>query len=120
LLCLLGYCPNLDFPLAVGKQWKRNYNGTYVGSNRPMARTVIYEIKGIEQITTPIGTFGAIKIESDDRSGPRDFWVTNYWYSPETRPSSNTNSTRLPMEQRDCKELLSLSNSLRQMPPKSQ
>jgi hypothetical protein len=85
LICLLAYCPNLDFPLTVGKQWKRDYKTTYIGSNKEIRRTAAYEVKGIEQVTTPAGTFRAFKIEIDDRSGPRDFWVTNYWYSPETK-----------------------------------
>lgn len=85
LLCLLGYCQNLDFPLTVGKQWKRNYNATYIGSNTPVPRTVTYEVKGIEQVTTPAGTFRAFKLESDDRYSGSDYWITNYWYSPETK-----------------------------------
>jgi hypothetical protein len=85
LSCLLGYCQNLNFPLTVGKQWTQDYKGTYIGSSRPMARKVTREVKGIEQVTTAAGTFRAFKLESDDRAGPRDFWVTNYWYSPETR-----------------------------------
>jgi len=85
LFCLLGYCQNLDFPLTTGKQWKRNYSVAPVGGNRQIARAVTYEVKGIEQVTTPAGTFRAFRIASDDRSGPQDFWVTNYWYSPETK-----------------------------------
>ena len=85
LLGLLTFAPNLNFPLTVGKQWTRDYKGTYIGSSRTMARKVTYEVKGIEQVTTPAGTFRAFKLESDDRAAPRDFWVTNYWYSPETK-----------------------------------
>ena len=85
LSCLLGYCASLNFPLTVGKQWKRNYNATYIGSNQPIPRTATYEVKGIEQIATPAGTFRAFKLESDDRHSGRDFWITNYWYSPETK-----------------------------------
>ena len=40
---------------------------------------------GIEQVTTQAGTFRAFKLESDDRAGPRDYFTTTYWYSPETR-----------------------------------
>jgi len=85
LLALLTFAPNLNFPLTVGKQWTRDYKGTYIGSSKTMARKVTYEVKAIEQVTTPAGTFRAFKLESDDRAGPRDYWVTNYWYSPETR-----------------------------------
>ena len=85
LSCLLAYCLNLNFPLTAGKQWTRDYKGTYIGSNRPMARKVAREVKGIEQVTTAAGTFRAFKLESDDRAGPRDYWTTTYWYSPETK-----------------------------------
>jgi hypothetical protein len=85
LSCLLGFCPNLNFPLTVGKQWTRDYKGTYIGSNKPISRKVTYEVKGIEQVTTAAGTFRAFKLESDDRNGPRDYYTTHYWYSPETK-----------------------------------
>jgi hypothetical protein len=84
LLNLLTFGPNLQFPLTVGKQWTRDYKGTYVGSNKPVARKITYEVKGIEQVTTPAGTFRAVKLESDDR-GPRDYFTTTYWYSTDTR-----------------------------------
>jgi len=82
---LLSFGRNLDFPLIVGKQWSVDYKGTYVGSNKPIARKIAYEVKGIEQVTTQAGTFRAFKLESDDRAGPRDYFTTTYWYSPETR-----------------------------------
>jgi hypothetical protein len=85
LLTLLTFAPNLDFPLTVGKRWSRDYKGTYVGSAKPIARTITYEVKGIEQVTTTAGTFRAFKLESDDRAGARDYYTTTYWYSPETR-----------------------------------
>jgi hypothetical protein len=59
--------------------------GTYIGSNKQIARKVTSEVKGIEQVTTAVGTFRAFKLESDDRAGPRDYYTTTYWYSPETR-----------------------------------
>ena len=82
---LLTFGPNLNFPLTVGKQWERSYKAAYVGSNKMISRKITYEVKGIEQVTTTAGTFKAFKLESDDRSGPRDYWVTTYWYSPETK-----------------------------------
>lgn len=85
LVGLLGFGRNLDFPLTVGKQWSLDYKGTYVGSNKPIARKITYEVKGIEQVTVTAGTFRAFKLESDDRAGQRDYFTTTYWYSPETR-----------------------------------
>ncbi len=85
LIAMLTFGPNLDFPLTVGKQWTRDYKGTYVGSSKQMSRKITYEVKGIEQVTTPAGTYRAFKLESDDRAGQRDYFTTTYWYSPETR-----------------------------------
>ena len=85
LIAMLTFGPNLDFPFTVGKQWTREYKGTYVGSNKPIARKITYEVKGIEQVTTPAGTYRAFKLESDDRAGQRDYFTTTYWYSPEAR-----------------------------------
>jgi hypothetical protein len=85
LVSLLGFGRNLDFPLTVGKQWSLDYKGSYVGSNKPVARKINYEVKGIEQVSTQAGSFRAFKVESDDRAGPRDYFTTTYWYSPETR-----------------------------------
>jgi hypothetical protein len=85
LLSVLTFGPNLNFPLTVGKQWSRDYKGTYIGGRGTVARKITYEVKGIEQVTTPAGTFRAFKLESDDRAGPRDYWTTTYWYSPETK-----------------------------------
>lgn len=85
LIAMLTFGPNLDFPLTVSKQWTRDYKGTYVGSSKPIARKITYEVKGIEQVTTPAGTYRAFKLESDDRAGQRDYFTTTYWYSPETR-----------------------------------
>jgi hypothetical protein len=85
LTALLTFAPNLDFPLTIGKQWTREYKGTYVGGRQVIARKITYEVKGIEQVTTPAGTFRAFKLESDDRASQKDYYTTNYWYSPETR-----------------------------------
>jgi hypothetical protein len=85
LVGMLTFGPNLDFPFIVGKQWTRDYKGTYVGSSKQMSRKITYEVKAIEQVTTPAGTYRAFKLESDDRAGPRDYYTTTYWYSPETR-----------------------------------
>ena len=85
LVNLLTFSPNLNFPLTVGKQWDRHYKIPYRGSNKEISRKITYEVKAIEQVTTTAGTFRAFKLESDDRAGPRDYWVTTYWYSPETK-----------------------------------
>ena len=85
LVNLLTFGPNLNFPLTVSKQWDRHYKIPYYGSRKEISRKITYEVKGIEQVTTTAGTFRAFKLESDDRAGPRDYWLTTYWYSPETK-----------------------------------
>jgi hypothetical protein len=85
LVGLLAFSRNLDFPLTIGKTWTLDYKGTYVGGSKSISRRITYEVKGVEQVTTPAGTFRAFKLESDDRSGPRDYFTTTYWYSPQTR-----------------------------------
>jgi hypothetical protein len=85
LVGLLAFGPNLNFPLTVGKQWDRHYKIPYYGSRKEISRKITYEVKGIEQVTTTAGTFKAFKLESDDRASPRDYWVSTYWYSPETK-----------------------------------
>jgi hypothetical protein len=42
-------------------------------------------VTGLEEITTAAGKFRVFKLEKDDRAGPRDFWVTTMFYSPETK-----------------------------------
>ena len=91
LVGLLAFGPNLNFPLTVGKQWERHYKIPYYGSRKEISRKITYEVKGIEQVTTAVGTFKAFKLESDDRAGPRDYWVTTYWYSPETKSIVKSN-----------------------------
>ncbi len=85
LVGLLAFGRNLDFPLTIGKTWTLDYKGRYIGGSTLVARKITYEVKGVEQVTTPAGTFRAFKLESDDRAGPRDYYTTTYWYSPQTR-----------------------------------
>lgn len=85
LINLLGFGRNLDFPFTVGKKWELEYKGTPFGGTKTVLRKVTYEVKAIEQVTTAAGTVRAFKLESDDRAGPRDYYSTTYWYSPETR-----------------------------------
>jgi hypothetical protein len=86
LSLLIGFAqnPNLKFPLAVGQNWKFEYRIGARGA-KEVSRTVEIKVTGTEQVTTPAGTFTAFKLEKDDRKGPKDFWVTTYWYSPETK-----------------------------------
>jgi hypothetical protein len=69
LSCLLGYCPNLNFPLTVGKQWTRDYKGTYIGSSKTMARKVTYEVKGVEN-KSPLPQGRSVRLSWKVMTGP--------------------------------------------------
>jgi hypothetical protein len=76
---------DLKFPLSVGQKWDYQYRIAERGARREFNRNVQISVTGIEQVTTPAGTFQAFKLEKEDRLGPRDFWLTTYYYSPETK-----------------------------------
>ena len=75
---------DLKFPLSVGDKWNYEYRGAAAGG-KAKARSVEIRVTGVEQVTTAAGTFRAFKLEKDDRTGPRDFWLTSFYYSPETK-----------------------------------
>lgn len=84
--------PTLKFPLSVGQKWKYEYVTRPAGSNADQQRSVEAAVTGIEQVTTPAGSFKAYKLvreETWQRKGGRIVnWVTGtvtYYYSPETR-----------------------------------
>jgi hypothetical protein len=80
----------LQFPLAVGKKWRAEYQQQLRGARLPVERYADSSVTGVEEITTPAGKFRAFKIERHDtgRGGtgiaPPTFELT-YFYSPETR-----------------------------------
>lgn len=83
--------PNFDFPLQVGKTWKRTAEFTH--SKRP-GKIVRAELEGRvvgwESVTVPAGTFLALKIQlggwyrvkASEISGRMD---DTLWYAPEVR-----------------------------------
>lgn len=76
----------LQFPLFVGQTWSREYqySGGEGGRYALRRRTAKQSVVGIEQITTPAGTFRTFKIESD-RIGAGlggEVLVLLYHYSP--------------------------------------
>ena len=57
----------LSFPLAVGKTWTSNYTDPIrYGLQMSAEHRETYKVVGWEDVTTPAGTFHAIKIESED------------------------------------------------------
>jgi hypothetical protein len=87
ILSLIGWKNNRDlkFPLAVGQKWDYRYERAAVGARKSFESHVTIEVSGTEQMTTGAGTFRTFKLEKDDRSGPKTFWTTVSYYSPETK-----------------------------------
>ncbi|SRR5713226_2279707 len=86
----------LQFPLAVGKKWSTSFQVTDIHIGRLVNRNAETSVTGMEQITTPAGTFRAFKIERRDymagrTTGPRGHaagaltFSLTYYYSPDTR-----------------------------------
>ena len=87
ILSLIGRKNNRDikFPLVVGQKWNYRYERTAVGARKSFESNVTIEVSGAEQMTTGAGTFRTFKLEKDDRTGPKGFWTTVSYYSPETK-----------------------------------
>jgi hypothetical protein len=75
-----------DFPLYVGKKWKKMVRGESAQGN---ARDYVYTYKvlSFEDVTVPAGTFKAFKIEREQRSmvNLSNTFVIYLWYSPEVK-----------------------------------
>jgi hypothetical protein len=85
--------PDLKFPLSVGQTWTYQYETKLASLTQPQRRTVDVNVAGMEQVTTPAGSFKAYKLIRTERwsmtsrggfSGRNSITVT-YFYSPETR-----------------------------------
>ena len=87
ILSLIGRKNNRDlkFPLSVGQKWDYQYERTAVGARKSFESQVTIEVSGTQQMTTGAGTFRTFKLEKDDRSGPKSFWTTVSYYSPESK-----------------------------------
>jgi hypothetical protein len=85
--------PDLKFPLSVGQKWTYQYETRPAGLPRDQRRSVEVNVAGMEQVTTPAGSFKAyklIKSESWSTTGRGGGTgggssTTTYFYSPETR-----------------------------------
>ena len=87
ILSLIGRKNNRDlkFPLSVGQKWDYQYEHGAVGARKSFESQVTIEVSGTQQTTTGAGTFRTFKLEKDDRSGPKSFWTTVSYYSPESK-----------------------------------
>ena len=80
----------LDFPMFVGKKWTKS---TYVKPARgDLEVTYIneYNVEGVEDVTTPAGTFKCYKIRlkqtnMSPRTPRNKSGLVRYWYSPEVK-----------------------------------
>jgi hypothetical protein len=82
--------PNLKFPLSAAQKWTYQYVTRPPNTRRDQRRSVEVSVAGMEQVTTPAGTFKAYKlIRSESWSsgiaGTGSTNTTTYFYSPETR-----------------------------------
>ena len=74
----------LKFPLAVGQKWELNYTDQPTGARRKELLHVYAEVPGIEEVTTPAGTFRTFKlVRTIVRGGERR--TNTFYYSPETK-----------------------------------
>ncbi len=90
------YHPVYSFPLWVGKSWIAGY--TYYDRDR--GRTFFdvpwrAKVTAYEDVTVPVGTFKAFKLEGGDPGGRHDVW-----YSPELKVNVKTIGERFPSHYR--------------------
>lgn len=75
----------LRFPLTVGQKWTATFAYQPPRGQTPSSRTLETLVTGIQQVTTPAGTFQVFKIEGGfaHPSGVQAAYV--YFYSPQAR-----------------------------------
>jgi hypothetical protein len=83
--------PTLKFPLSVGQKWTYEYETKPPGSKFNQRRSVEVNVVGMEQVTTPAGSFKAYKLIRSESwtvgslRGQKGGSTITYFYSPETR-----------------------------------
>lgn len=81
----------LSFPLSVGQKWNYEYTTSPPGFSSNQTRSVEVNVVGMEDVTTPAGTFKAYKVVRVETYAPRPRArnlvraTATYFYSPETR-----------------------------------
>jgi hypothetical protein len=90
--------PTLKFPLSVGQTWTYQYETRPPGSKFNQRRSAEVNVVGMEQVTTPAGSFKAYKLIRSEswtvgsRFGQRGGSTSTYFYSPETRSIVRTSN----------------------------
>jgi hypothetical protein len=82
--------PTLKFPLSVGQKWTYEYEVRPLASKFNQRRSAEVNVVGIEQVTTPAGSFKAYKLIRNENwargwRGSLGGGTTTYFYSPETK-----------------------------------
>jgi hypothetical protein len=82
--------PTVKFPLSVGQKWTYEYEFRPVASKLNQRRSAEVNVVGIEQVTTPAGSFKAYKLIRNENwargwRGSLGSGTTTYFYSPETK-----------------------------------
>ena len=79
----------IRLPLAVGKEWRANYEGRATQTGAVSKGSVLSKIVGRELVTTPAGTFDAFKIETRvqniNTADPSQIFLYENvtWYAPQ-------------------------------------
>src|SRR5262245_29421801 len=94
LLTLVGKSDqrqDLKFQLSVGQKWTYKYETRLLGDKSKQRRSAEVDVVGMEQVTTPAGSFKAYKLINNESAssgslvGGTSNVTTTYFYSPETR-----------------------------------
>ncbi len=75
-----------DFPIIIGKKWTDRTTSPPLGGTGDVNFLHEFKVEGIEEVTTPAGTFKAYRIHYKQKnlSSGRDGWI-RFWYSPEAK-----------------------------------
>jgi hypothetical protein len=89
---------DLKFPLSIGQKWTYEYEATPAGARRSQRRSVEVTVVGLEQVSTPAGSFKAYKLVATGSWGKAGGATITSFFSPETksvvkRSNVNSNST---------------------------
>jgi hypothetical protein len=76
---------DLKFPFSIGQKWTYEYENTPAGARRPQRRSVEVTVVGLEQVSTPAGSFKAYKLVASGSWGKSGGATITSFFSPETK-----------------------------------
>jgi hypothetical protein len=68
-----------EFPLVVGKTWKKQYKVTFHAQNREVPFEATQAVEAYEDIVVPAGTFKAFRVRTSDTLGNENV----QWFAPD-------------------------------------